>query len=302
MNDVSKNKKPVCLHFHIFKNAGMTIGWILEKNFGKNHVRMDVDVSDEILPMEVIIDYLGKNSEVKAFSSHLSKLPIPENTNFEIIPILFIRNPIDRIFSIYHYNRDIKNDNSLGCKKAKSLSFAEYIKWEFEQKKRMNMKNFQTLYLSDKDIKSYPISSDLELAKNRLKIIPVLGIVDRFDESLVYAEEFLQSYFPNIDLAYTRQNVTSNKNLTLSEKLEAKKSEIGEDLMNELNDKNKLDLELYTEANKILTSRIEEIDRFDTKLNNFRERCKSIQKTFSNSDPIFKHPRLWYSLEKKKFH
>jgi len=72
--------------------------------------------------------------------------------------------------------------------------------------------------------------------------------------------------------------------------------------MNELIDKNKLDLELYTEANKILNSRIEKIERFETKLNNFKERCERIQKMVSKSEPVFKYPRWFYSIENKKLY
>jgi len=293
---MEKNKKPVCLHFHIFKNAGMTISWILEKNFGKNHVRMDVDIVDEVLPIDVIIDYLSKFPDVKAFSSHLIKFPVPENIDFQIIPILFIRNPLDRIFSIYHYNRTISTDNSQGSRQAKSLSLSEYLEWELQQKKRMNAKNFQTIYLSDKDNKSHATISDLETAIKRLKTIPVLGVVDRFDESVVYAEEVLRPNFPNIDLSYARQNVSSNKNLSISEKLKAAGLEIDEELMNKLINKNELDLKLYSEANKKLDSRIREVADFETKLSQFKERCQIIQKNIPKSDQVFKHPRLYTKI------
>jgi len=64
---MSESKKPVCLHFHIFKNAGSTIDWILDKNFSKNHLSMDdTENTGAILSWDKILDYFDKNPNVKA--------------------------------------------------------------------------------------------------------------------------------------------------------------------------------------------------------------------------------------------
>ena len=39
----------------------------------------------------------------------------------------------------------------------------------------------------------------------------ILGIVDRFDESLVIAEQMLKPYFPDIDISYIQQNVSLDR-------------------------------------------------------------------------------------------
>ena len=62
------------------------------------------------------------------------------------------------------------------------------------------MKNFQVLYLSRDNVESKVDNNDLNIAIERLKSCPVVGVVDRLDESLVVAEEILRNDFPKIDL------------------------------------------------------------------------------------------------------
>ena len=78
---MKESKKPVCLHFHIFKNAGTTLDWILDKNFSENHLTLD-DLEDRgaRLQWDDVLKFLEKNPDVKAFSSHQLRFPIPENT------------------------------------------------------------------------------------------------------------------------------------------------------------------------------------------------------------------------------
>ena len=94
-------KKNICLHYHIFKNGGTTIEWILKKNFGKYAISRDTNSPKGILDNQIILDEIKKNERIKAISSHQIRFPLPKHENEIFIPILFIRNPIDRIFSIY---------------------------------------------------------------------------------------------------------------------------------------------------------------------------------------------------------
>ena len=58
-------KKPVILHYHIFKNAGTTIEWIFKKNFGENAVSIDdVRNSGTLISNKVLLDLLNKNKNI----------------------------------------------------------------------------------------------------------------------------------------------------------------------------------------------------------------------------------------------
>lgn len=63
-------KRDIILHSHIFKNAGTTFDYILEKNFGKSFIdhRDDKNVVDG--RQRYLNDFLNKNKKIKAFSSH----------------------------------------------------------------------------------------------------------------------------------------------------------------------------------------------------------------------------------------
>ena len=86
----SKEKQSILLHFHIFKNAGSTIEWLLEKNFPKKNLSIDGESPGEIIQMEQINYILEKKTAIKTISSHQIRYPIPKNTRFNFIPILFL--------------------------------------------------------------------------------------------------------------------------------------------------------------------------------------------------------------------
>jgi len=275
---VSKEKKSVLFHFHIFKNAGSTIDWILKKNFGKSHLTLDnVTNPGAILSWDEIFDYIKKKKDVKAFSSHQARFPIPENIDFEFIPMVFIRHPMDRVFSIYSFKRE-STDKSISTVKAGSMTVTEFIKWSLDLKRYMPMKNFQVLYLSNKNTKSEVDADDYELAIKRIKSCNILGVVDRLNESLVLAEEYARKFFKNIDFSYISQNVSQDRKGDLSQRLEERKSQIGEELWLKLNEHNKLDLQIYSIANEELDTRLKQINNFEQKLSDFLSRCKHFKK------------------------
>lgn len=279
MRIMSKIKNPVCLHFHIFKNAGTTIDWTLKKFFLNQHLTMDEQAKSptEIFSWHQVIDFLNKHPTVKAFSSHLIRFPIPENTQFHFLPIVFIRHPIDRAFSIYSFLKK-DSDNSITSLVAKTGSLEEFIKWNLKIKKYAGLRNFQVFFLSHSvNDDSLVNSDDYVLAIERIQKCTVAGIVDRLDESLVVAENFLKPYFEKIDLSYKKQNVSKDRIGSILQRLEFNKQEIGEELFSELISHNNFDLQLYNDVNENLNKQIATISDFDEKLLNYQERCKKLQ-------------------------
>ena len=271
-------KKPVCVHFHIFKNAGTTIDWILEKNFLKNHISFDDNTHPgAILSWDRILDFLHQHQNIQAFSSHQIRLPILENTNFKFFSMIFFRHPIDRAFSIYSFKKR-SVDDSIGTEKAKSMNVKEYIQWNLDLNGYMPMKNFQVKFLSNKNTKSTADSSDLQLALDRMKRCTVIGVVDRLDESLILAEECLRPIFKNIDFSYVKQNISKDRKGDLPKRIDDGKSKIGQSLMERLEKHNKLDMQLYSAANDELNSRLKNIENFNQKISDFRNRCKKLHK------------------------
>ena len=121
---------------------------------------------------------------------------------------------------------------------AKKLSFLEYVKWSLHERKSRTLRNMNTMYVSG--VRGVSSNYELEHAYTNLRNTPFVGIVDRFDESMVVFEDELKRNFPNIDLSYIAQNVNQKEQKTLSEKQDEIKKLLGEDLyeqVKEVNDK-----------------------------------------------------------------
>jgi len=269
-------KKPICIHFHIFKNAGTTIDTVLKRNFSKDAVTMDTGIPDDILSWTKVLDHIKeKNPTTKSFSSHQLKFPLPKSAEYQFLPMIFIRHPIDRAFSMYSFDKRRTSFRDITTVvKAKSTDLAGYIKWNLRLKNHMVMKNYQVLSLSDKPRGSTVDEKDLELVIDRIKNFLVIGIVDRMAESLIMAEKTLGKYFDVIDLSFEKQNISQDRTGDLEQRLKTGRNEIGAELMDRLEKENEFDLKLYSMANQILNERIKELTDFDTRMTDFKNRCK----------------------------
>lgn len=283
-------KKIVLLHFHIYKNAGSTIEWILKKTFGKNASSVEPENNLEYLTKENIFNYLEKNPDTKSISSHQMEMMFPIHEKYRFFTIFLARHPIDRAFSIYFFKKK-ENDDSIGTIKANQMDLKNFIKWNLETDGYRVMKNFQTLHVTNNYFRHDANSEDLNKAKEIIKKIDFLGTVDRIDESLVLAEETLRPFYENIDLSYVKQNVNKEREDDLNKRIQKEANLIGKEIMEKLEKFNNLDLELFKECNNELDRRIEKIEKFDHKLEEFRIRCDNLEKNigvFSKIRKIFK--------------
>ena len=288
-------KKPLLVHFHIMKNAGGTVEWILEKNFGKNFAMTQYEISKEkTFPLTVLLDYLGQSSEIKAFSSQMIRYPLPSSPLYDFLPIIFIRHPIDRAFSLYYFFKR-KEGNAQGSLQEKKLNLSEFIQWVLYKSNYPRLiKNGHLQFLSDKTLNSR--DERIESAIERIKNCPFLGVVDRFDESMVIAEENLGKYFKNLDLAYVKQHIANNRSDRISDRIETEKRMVAKDIMEDLIKKNEIDFKLYSIGNNELDRRMEKIDGFQEKLLNFQNRCDEMAK---QTKKIESNTLLHYSIDEK---
>src|ERR1700730_369269 len=96
----------VLLHYHFFKNAGTTIEEILQNSVFENYARLDTNAFDGSVTPEELVSYLGLHPGVKAVSSHQFRYPVPQVPGFIFLDLCFLREPIDRIRSMYDYFRE----------------------------------------------------------------------------------------------------------------------------------------------------------------------------------------------------
>ncbi len=151
------------------------------------------------------------------------------------------------------------------------------------------IRDAQTIFLSGDDSLPCDMQEKFLTALNNLNDLPLIGVVDRYDESMVVFEEYLKAFFPNINLSYIRRNITDeNINVSAKEKAETFLSQLEELTQIEVKEKNKFDMKLYDTANIQLDAKIASIGNFQGKLINFKDRCILKQAHFKKSKNDYK--------------
>lgn len=269
-----RKQRVVVVHNHIFKNAGSTIDWALQNNFGSAFV----DHREDNLMRKsagFLAPYLLENSSIIALSSHHLTMPLPEMAGIKLLMAVMFRHPIVRVTSVYNFERAQVSDTHPGVIHAQKYSLQGYILWRMKPEVGSTIRNFQVRkMLPPRKLGQEEISeSEMANLKKQLTEIELLGLVDHFDESMVLFEERLGKFFPFVDLSYVAQNVAQEASLKRDAKLERLKAEIGGETYDLLMANNQRDLELLNFAEAELKSRISKVTNFPEKLANFRARC-----------------------------
>ncbi len=272
----------VIFHCHVFKNAGSTIDWALAKQFPGKFLTFDGDVPWTTLTPDTVRDYIEDHPEISAFSTHQPRLPFLDIVDTNIFGIVSLRHPIDRVASIYHYERQ-QPEETPGSLKARCSTFREYVEWRLRQRSGSTvLTNHQVSYFTPYDTAN-PQSinrrlADLDAAIESLSSFAAVCIVDRLDESLTLAEHVLSNHFSEIDLSFIKKNVMRTRSESLDQRVAKVPEKLDDEvLMNELLERNQLDQAFYDHHKELLESKINQIENFDLLVKNFRERCQSLQ-------------------------
>ena len=231
----------VIIHYHLFKNAGTSVDAILRRNFGERWASQEYPPR---LGIEAAREFLIANPHIAALSSHTLLLPPPKIPDAEILPILFIRHPLDRLKSAYLFEREQRAD-TVGVRLARENDFAGYLRARLEIPGDRSCRNFQTHRLAMAE----PENGDTELARalRAFDRLPFVGSVEAFDPSLIALERLVQPWFPDFRVFQTRENV-SRPPSSVDERLTELKSELGEEVFELIASANADDLALYQRA------------------------------------------------------
>jgi hypothetical protein len=247
----------IILHYHIFKNAGSTVDSILKNSFGNRCGSIEGLNPWDTLGAGDILKYAIKNQSIKTISSHHARLPKPHSPNIAFHPIIFLRHPIDRVGSVYSFERRQPiNSPSLGVKIARRNDFAGYVRWRLSDGNGAVIKNFQTVHLSGRqnDMRvAHATDNDLKDAIVKISQLPFFGIVELFDNSIERMNKYLSQYFENIDVNYSITNRSTERRNTLLERLDDIEIMLGSDLYQKLLNNNALDMHLYDHALRLFS-------------------------------------------------
>lgn len=199
--------RSVVLHYHLFKNAGTSVDQMLKSHFAERWVTTEFDMSGGDNSAQVG-DWIASNPNAAAFSSHTMVGPLPEVEGVTIVPIIVLRDPIDRIASAYRFERK-QDADTWGANLAKEHDLAGYVEARLARANDRQCRNFQVSRLAS----FFPGSgSELERAKSGVKMISDNGIVGRveaFDRFATTLQERLAPHFEGFAPKAARANTTT---------------------------------------------------------------------------------------------
>lgn len=231
-------------HFHLFKNAGTSLDASLKENFEEGSEWLTEEFPANVAKnRDLVKQWVENNKSAKCFSSHTAQLPVPCVDFFKLLPVIFIRHPIDRIASAYSFERK-QGGNGFGSVLARNTSLKGYIESRIALGHDRQCKNFHTERFAY--MFGVENGSELQRAKMAVEQLPFVGIVENYDESLKKLELWLiDEGFEGISIAPKAHNVSRDRSKSIDEKIAEIRDEIGEHTYELLCQSNKDDFELY---------------------------------------------------------
>lgn len=178
-NFIMEYFRTVILHYHLFKNAGTSIDRILKDNFEQAWVTREFPSSGGDNSAQVR-DWIVREHDAIAFSSHTMIGPIPRIEGVRIVTVMALRDPISRIRSAYAFERKQSAD-TFGSVLARHTNLDGYVRVRLALPHDRQCRNFQVSRLSSMRPGEEP---EIERALAAVADINVLGTVERFDDML----------------------------------------------------------------------------------------------------------------------
>jgi hypothetical protein len=248
----------VILHYHIFKNAGSTIEDILDHSFGERFARLDTSAGEGLISNPDLVRFFDARPGVRAFSSHQIRHPLPEAPGYLFFDICFLRDPIDRIRSIYTYFRQKPNPADAVSDLANRTALGDFIAGMIRDFP-LFVKNVQVNLLACGGDSDEPEPRDLDLATERMLATSFLGVVDCFDQSVAAGAHALRCAFPELDCARPAVNVSDGLQGSVASRAGKLQQACTPEVYEELLRLNALDRQLVDRARAEVLRRFQQI-------------------------------------------
>ena len=271
---VAPTNRSLLIHYHIFKNAGSTIDFVLQKNFANKFGRLHGNEFNSSLDASDLLCFLTDRPELQAVSSHHLHPPKPISDMITFYDILILRHPIDRLLSAYDFYRRSSPLNDPVQAAAKNNSFQRFLECLIVHFPHL-INNAQVNYLGCGGNK-IPREPDLRRALRAIPQFSVVGTVEQLDTVLLTAEVSLSGVFGPLDCSYMSQNVSPDRAPELDQRLRRARELSGSGLYDRLLKLNRMDLELLEAANQESRKRFEVIPDHSARANDFRSRCRAL--------------------------
>jgi len=237
MPDLTNNQRKV-IFLHIPKTAGTTFYDCLKQIYGKNSI---IEIHGDLSKNK---DFLKNNinqkinQNINCIKGHMS-FGLHNFLDESATYITFVRNPIARTISIYKYLQNSKNH--IQHKIVKNISLKDFVLTNTLHN------NGQTRFLAGKWDEQLNNIEQLNLAKQNIdKYFSVVGITEKFDESLLLLKKELQ--WQKMPL-YIKENTTKNISNTTTDM----------DTLKIIKEHNEIDMKLYSYA----------VEKFETQIKRY---------------------------------
>ncbi len=242
------------IHIHIPKNAGTTVDSILKRNFGERYYDFYTDRNGKFLTQSEFIQLVKKIQPYTDVLSAHDIHPLEQETSkqLELNYFTLIRHPVERARSLYYHERRNTGKNHISQK-----SFHEYVQERSKEDRAIS--NWQTYNIGGE--------ADFFKAKKILDNFALVGLVEKFDESLLLLREKFKkglnkNKLINLNIFYQQQNISQSKIVT---------EPMGEEkTLEKLIEMNQEDLQLFEYASTRLNIEISKINNFQIQKNIFQ--------------------------------
>lgn len=247
----------VICHYHIYKNSGTTFDGMLAANFGDRHVAFDGPFPYFSIGQHELAKIILRHPRAVAFSSHQVNLPVPSALDFNVLPVVFVRQPILRIYSIYKFKR-AEEDATDTSRNAVGMSFEEWCRHALSHAQELTqVSNAQVRLLCRTT--GHPVAGrrtrdgmvyDLYQARRNLRNVELLGRTEHFARDVSRFPALLAEYGIGFEVGDTTpRNVTaSDFGKTVDERLHELEQALSPETWAALQAANGQDLALYAET------------------------------------------------------
>jgi hypothetical protein len=286
----------IILHYHFFKNAGSTLARSLERNFAERFVLFDsAHYNRRIQPAE-LLSFTNAHPQILAISSHHLRPPAPKQDKVQFHEMLLLREPLDRLGSMYAFYRRATVTPDPLTQEAKRRTLRDFFLYLIDNQPNL-VSNAQVNLIANGGAQ-IPDERDAEKATILLCSIPVLGVADDFDHFALVAEHCLRPSFPHLDLSYAPENVTPGRKNSLPDRLRLFASECGTTLFDKLQELNRLDTALVHAASEELQRRVEWIGFREIHLREFRRRIATQKRLYMIARKRLRLQRAWRRVKR----
>jgi hypothetical protein len=250
-----KSLRTIIVHYHIFKNAGSSVDSLLQMAFGNGWAPLEGSTPTSLLHPHDLATFVRDRPEIVAVSSHLLRPPAPSSVR--VLPVVLIRHPLDRAFSVYSYLRRHPDGATTGTV-AQKTSFPQFVLWCLDNKTLggMVIANYQVIHLSPASFRNGHIylavatEKDLQHTIHYLVDAACFGTVDLFETAMSNLRKRAAALHLHIPTSVITENATPGRLEDLDERLQVAKGLLGPNLNQRYIDENELDYHLYKWAHR----------------------------------------------------